>query len=70
LREPVDGVTGKLLVDRICELRPGMPVAWAPRVEDGADLVARLARGGDVILTIGAGDVDAAVPRILGRLGS
>jgi UDP-N-acetylmuramate--alanine ligase len=68
--EPVDGVTGKLLVDRICELRPGMPVAWTPRVEDGADLVARLARGGDVILTIGAGDVDAAVPRILGRLGS
>jgi UDP-N-acetylmuramate--alanine ligase len=67
---PVDGVTGKLLVERLCELRPGMPVAWAPRVEEGAEIVARLGRAGDVILTIGAGDVDAAVPLILARLRS
>jgi UDP-N-acetylmuramate--alanine ligase len=67
---PVDGVTGKLLVDRLSELRPGMPLAWAPRVQDGAEIVARLARAGDVVLTVGAGDVDAAVPLILARLGS
>ena len=66
----VPGVTGKLVVDRLCELRPGMPVAWAPTVDAGADVVARLARAGDVVLTIGAGDVDAAVPLILSRVGS
>ena len=28
--EPVAGVSGKLLVDRLAEVRPGMPVGWAP----------------------------------------
>src|SRR5207253_1296301 len=34
--EPVEGVTGKLVVDALVELRPGMPVAWTPSFEDGA----------------------------------
>ena len=66
---PSDGVTGKLVVDRLCELRPGMRVGWTPSVGDGAAIVASLARRGDVVLTIGAGDVDGAVPRILERIG-
>jgi UDP-N-acetylmuramate--alanine ligase len=66
--EPVKGVTGKLVVDRLCEWRPGMPVGWAPTVEDGAKLVAERMRAGDLVLTIGAGDVDRAVPLILERL--
>jgi UDP-N-acetylmuramate--alanine ligase len=66
--EPLPGVTGKLVVDRLCEVRPGMPVGWTPRVEDGAKFVAGRARSGDVVLTIGAGDVDRAVPLILERL--
>jgi UDP-N-acetylmuramate--alanine ligase len=66
--EPLEGVSGKLVVDSLCELRPGMPVGWTPRVEDGARLVAERARAGDVLLTVGAGDVDSAVPLILERL--
>ena len=66
--EPLPGVTGKLVVDRLCEVRPGMPVGWTPSVEDGAKFVAGRARSGDVVLTIGAGDVDRAVPLILERL--
>jgi UDP-N-acetylmuramate--alanine ligase len=68
--EPVEGVTGKIVVDRLSELRPGMPVAWTPKVEDGARLVAERARAGDIVLTIGAGDVDTAVPLIEQRLRS
>jgi len=68
--EPIDGVTGKLVVDRLSELRPGMPVGWAPSVEEGAALVSGLARRGDVVVTIGAGDVNAAVARILERFAS
>jgi UDP-N-acetylmuramate--alanine ligase len=60
--EPIDGVTGKLVVDNLCELRPGMPVAWTPRLEDGAAFLTGRARSGDLVLTIGAGDVDEAVP--------
>jgi UDP-N-acetylmuramate--alanine ligase len=60
--EPVPGVTGKLVVDRLTEVRPGMPVGWAPAVADAARLVAAHARPGDVVLTVGAGNVDAAIP--------
>jgi UDP-N-acetylmuramate--alanine ligase len=60
--EPLPGVTGKLVVDALTEVRPGAPVAWTPRLEDGAAFLARRARSGDVIVTVGAGDVDRAIP--------
>ena len=65
---PLDGVTGKLIVDALSEVRPGMPVAWTPAVADGARFVARRARAGDAVLTVGAGDVDSAVPLVLEAL--
>jgi UDP-N-acetylmuramate--alanine ligase len=68
--EPVDGVSGKLIVDRLVEIRPGMPIGWAPALEAAAALVAELARPGDLVVTVGAGDVDRAVPLILERLRS
>jgi UDP-N-acetylmuramate--alanine ligase len=55
--EPVAGVGGKLVLD---SLRPGVRVGWAPTVAQGAALVRRWARSGDLVLTLGAGDVDAA----------
>jgi UDP-N-acetylmuramate--alanine ligase len=66
--EPFDGVTGKLVVDAIADARPGMPVGWTPSVEQAARFVARRARPGDVVLTVGAGDVDRAVPLVLAML--
>jgi UDP-N-acetylmuramate--alanine ligase len=66
--EPQDGVNGKLVVDHLSEVRPGMPVAWTPTVLDGAALVAAHARPGDVVLTVGAGDVDRAIPLLEERL--
>jgi UDP-N-acetylmuramate--alanine ligase len=66
--EPLDGVSGKLVVDALVEARPGMTVGWTPSVEDGARFIARRARPGDVALTVGAGDVDRAVPLLLEEL--
>jgi UDP-N-acetylmuramate--alanine ligase len=66
--EPIEGVTGKLVVDALVELRPGMPVAWTPSVEDGVRFLAGRAHDGDVILTIGAGDVDRAAGLLLEQL--
>jgi UDP-N-acetylmuramate--alanine ligase len=63
--EPLEGVTGKLVVDALAERRPGMPLAWTPHRDDGASFLARRARAGDQILTIGAGDVDHAAPLLL-----
>jgi UDP-N-acetylmuramate--alanine ligase len=66
--EPVEGVSGKLVVNAIAEVRPGMPVAWMPTIEEGASFIAGRARPGDVVLTVGAGDVDRAVPLLLEAL--
>jgi UDP-N-acetylmuramate--alanine ligase len=67
--EPLPGVTGRLVVDALTEVRPGMEVAWTPAVEDGARFLARRARPGDVALTLGAGDVDRAAPLIAKAAG-
>ena len=67
--QPVEGVTGKLVVDALTERRPGMPVAWTPAFEDGVRFLAPLARPGDRVLTVGAGDVDHAEPLLLDLLG-
>jgi UDP-N-acetylmuramate--alanine ligase len=67
--EPVAGVTGKLVVDAVADARPGIEVAWTPAAADGARFLAHRARSGDRVLTLGAGDVDAAVPLILEALG-
>ncbi len=66
--EPLAGVTGKLVVEAASEARPGMPVGWAPTIEEGARLVAAWARPGDLVLTVGAGDVSRAGPLILEAL--
>jgi UDP-N-acetylmuramate--alanine ligase len=66
--EPLDGVTGKLVVDAISDARPGARVAWTPDAADGARWLAGQARSGDVVVTVGAGNVDACVPMILDAL--
>jgi UDP-N-acetylmuramate--alanine ligase len=66
--EPVAGVSGRLIVDELAALRPGMRIGWAPRLENAAAIVAGWARPGDVVLTLGAGDVDSVAPVLLERL--
>ena len=66
--EAVAGVSGKLVVDALVERRPGMTVAWTPSLEDGAAFLAERARPGDLVLTVGAGDVDRAADRLAREL--
>ncbi len=63
-----DGVSGKLVVDALAELRPGMPLAWAPALPDAAHFIAARAHPGDVILAQGADDVTTAAPLVLEAL--
>ena len=65
---PLPGVSGRLIVNELAQVRPGMRLAYAPTVEDGARLVAAWAREGDTVLTLGAGDVDRAAPLLLEAL--
>jgi UDP-N-acetylmuramate--alanine ligase len=66
--EPVEGVEGRLVVEALVAERPGMPVAWAPELEDAVRFLSRRARPGDLVLTIGAGDVERAGPLLLEEL--
>ena len=65
---PLPGVTGRLIVNELAQVRPGMRLAYAPSVEDGARVVAGWARAGDTVLTLGAGDVERAAPLLLEAL--
>jgi UDP-N-acetylmuramate--alanine ligase len=56
---PLPGVTGKLVVDELSDL--GVLAGYTPTVEQGVARLKRRARPGDVVLVIGAGDVDRAV---------
>jgi len=67
---PIEGVTGKLVVDALSDARPGFAPGWTPRLEDGARFLVRRARAGDIVLTVGAGDVDRAAHLILAELGA
>jgi UDP-N-acetylmuramate--alanine ligase len=63
--EPLPGVSGRLIVEELARVRPGMSIAWTPALDDGARVVASWAQTGDTVLTLGAGDVDRAAPLLL-----
>jgi UDP-N-acetylmuramate--alanine ligase len=65
---PVPGVEGSLVVEELASERPGMSVGWTPALDDAARFLARRARPGDLVLTIGAGDIDRVGPLVLEEL--
>jgi UDP-N-acetylmuramate--alanine ligase len=67
--EPIPGVSGRLIVDELARVRPGMPLAWTPALADALTVVRSWAQPGDVVVTLGAGDVDGLAPSLLEALG-
>ena len=65
---PVPGVSGKTVVDAILRHRPRTRLAYFPHRGDVAQYVADRARPGDLIMTMGAGDVTALGPEIVRAL--
>jgi UDP-N-acetylmuramate--alanine ligase len=68
--EPLPGVTGKLISDSICASIPGRLVAYLPHRGDVVDYLRVTAAPGDLVLTLGAGDVSSLGEELLMRLGS
>ena len=56
---PIAGVSGRLVVHAVVDASPTLPVSYLPRAADLIDLPRRLARPGDVVLTLGAGNLTA-----------
>jgi UDP-N-acetylmuramate--alanine ligase len=53
------GVTGKLVADDAADQAGGRPVAWVPSQADAERVLRAEAGEGDLVLTLGAGDIDA-----------
>lgn len=66
--DPIPGVTGKLLVDALAEAAPGKRVVYLPRRAEVAAHLAALVRPGDLVLTLGAGDITMVGEETLERL--
>jgi UDP-N-acetylmuramate--alanine ligase len=64
--EPIPGVTGRLVADAI-DL-PGAHVHFEPGFDRVPDLVAGLVTDGDLVLTMGAGDVTMLGPEVIAAL--
>jgi UDP-N-acetylmuramate--alanine ligase len=65
---PVPGVSGKSVLDAMLTSHPRTRAAYFPHRPDVAGYVADRARGGDLVMTMGAGDVTTMAPEILRAL--
>ncbi len=63
--DPVPGVTGRLVAEAVTAARADADVHYVPSWTAVADLVARLVRPGDLLLTVGAGDITMIGPEVL-----
>lgn len=68
--EPVVGITGKLVVEALVEAAPGKRAVYLPRRLDLAPFLAREVRAGDLVLTLGAGDITMVARETLALLGA
>jgi UDP-N-acetylmuramate--alanine ligase len=65
--QPIAGVTAGLIADAVT--RSGRPLAWRGERSALAAALAAAARAGDVVLTLGAGDITRTGPELLRALG-
>jgi UDP-N-acetylmuramate--alanine ligase len=63
--DPIPGVSGKLLIDALAEARPAKRMAYLPRRSDVVRFLEREVRAGDLVLTLGAGDITMLADEVL-----
>lgn len=66
--DPVPGISGKLLVDALAAVEPGKRIEYVPHRADVVSFLAREVRPGDLVLTLGAGDVTMVAGETLERI--
>jgi UDP-N-acetylmuramate--alanine ligase len=70
---PIPGVTGQLVVDGVRLAEPGRDVVYAPHADDAVAYLDQEVAAGDLVITLGCGDIwmvgDAALARIGGEDG-
>ena len=64
--QPIPGITSDLVASSM--KRAGRPVAWQGARVDLAEALARYVSDGDVVITMGAGDITRTGPELKARL--
>jgi len=64
---PQPGVTGRLVLRAVLDAHPATPVTYLPRRDDVVEHALGLARPGDVLVTLGAGDLTTVPDEWLAR---
>jgi UDP-N-acetylmuramate--alanine ligase len=54
---PIAGVSGRTILGAVLDRHPALPVAYLPKLSDLEAVPERYARAGDLVLTLGAGDL-------------
>jgi UDP-N-acetylmuramate--alanine ligase len=54
---PIAGVSGRTILGAVLDRHPALPVAYLPKFSDLDAVPGRYARAGDLVLTLGAGDL-------------
>jgi UDP-N-acetylmuramate--alanine ligase len=67
---PQPGVNGKLVVDAICETSGHPEVYYLPQQDMIPKVLREISEPGDMILTLGAGDISRAGEELLEILGA
>lgn len=63
--EDFPGVTGRLIAASVADHAGGRLVAWLPRLEQAEAFIRGIVAGGDLVVTLGAGDVDTIARRLV-----
>jgi UDP-N-acetylmuramate--alanine ligase len=63
--QPIPGVTGHLVLNAVLDAHPELPVAYFPHRAELVALVPGYARPGDLVLTLGGGDITTLADDLL-----
>ena len=66
--QPIPGVGGRTVVDGLLAARPRARVAYLPKPRDVAGYLAARAEPGDLVLTVGAGDITMLADEMIAAL--
>jgi UDP-N-acetylmuramate--alanine ligase len=67
--EDFPGVSGRLVAEAAADYAGGRQVWWLPTQEEAARVLAGHSEPGDLVLTLGAGDVDRLAETLVAQLG-
>ncbi|MFN2543123.1 MAG: UDP-N-acetylmuramate--L-alanine ligase [Actinomycetota bacterium] len=68
--EPIPGITGKVVVDGLAESAPSKRVLYLPRRSDVVQYLLEEIRAGDLVLSLGAGDITTLADELIDRARS